>query len=109
VEWETETGTEREEEEVTYDEFEDTARTLFGFTDSEIADLATSLDDAELSPEVFDVDDEDFWALVSDASDEIFEDVEFEERWPLDRYFPDDDYLDPGDVWEVTAEAYGDD
>jgi hypothetical protein len=108
VEW-TARERQREEEKVTYDEFEDTARELFGFSDSEIADLATQLDDAELSLEAFDVGDQDYWALVSDAAEEEFEDVDVEERWTLDRYFPDDDYLDPGDVWEVTAEAYGDD
>lgn len=33
---------------------------------------------------------------------------EEEEQYPLDPFFPDDEYLDPDEVWELSAEAYGD-
>lgn len=35
-------------------------------------------------------------------------DDEYEEDYPLDPFFPDDEYLDPGELWELSAEAYSD-
>lgn len=91
---------------MTFDEFETTASELFGLEAGEVRDFADVLDAAGLPFEGFDVDDRQYWEIASDLTDEFYEDIEVAERYPLDRYFPDDDYLDPGDLWEFTAEAY---
>ncbi len=46
-------------------------------------------------------------SLLEDAETEYEEEIE--EEYPLDPFFPDDDYLDADELWELTAEAYGDD
>lgn len=43
--------------------------------------------------------------LLEEAEAEYEEE---EEQYPLDPFFPDDDYLDAGELWELTAEAYAD-
>lgn len=94
---------------MTFDEFEDTARDLFGLTHSEVGDFAETLDQAGLPLEEWDADDETFWEIASDLTDEFFEDIE---QYDLDPYFPGDEYLDAGIEWEMTAETdegYGDD
>lgn len=90
-------------------EFEGTARDIFGLDRAEAATLAGDMDAAGFSFEEWDADDPLFWEVASDVADEFFEDVEM---YDLDPYFPGDDYLDPGVEMELTAESeegYGDD
>jgi hypothetical protein len=92
-------------------DFEDTAQELFGFDKGEAREFAAILDEAGLKPELYDADDAEYWELAADFTDEFFED-ETDEVYPLDPFFPDDDYLYAGDEMELTAESeegYGDD
>lgn len=96
---------------MTYEQFESAASELFGLEPYEIAVLAEQLVASGYDLDEISVRDKDFWAEASDfeAVDMALADVEdVPERYALDRYFPDDEYLDPGDVWEVSAEAYTD-
>lgn len=103
---------------MTYDEFEDTAAALFGLDPYEAAVLAE-----QMVADGYDLDrtaaeSERFWSAASEyeAVDVALADVELPEeepgieveRYRLDSRFPDDDWLDPGDVWEISAEAYTD-
>lgn len=91
---------------MTYDEFESVAAELLGIEPGgEARDFADVMDAAGLPFDAFDADDRFFWEIASDAAEPYFEEYEEEvgERWPLDRRFPDDEYLDPGFEWEITA------
>ena len=89
-------------------DFEDTARDLFGLEPGEVRDLAEALDAAGFDYRQWDADESLVWEIASDILD--FDDVELEEpepveRWPLDRHFPHDEYLEPDVEWELTAET----
>lgn len=92
---------------MTFDEFEDTARELFGFDAGESRDFADTLEAAGLFPAEADADDRTFWEIASELTDEFFEDVELpeEEMYPLDPRFPGDEYMEAGIEWEMTAES----
>lgn len=97
---------------MTFDEFDDTARELFGLEPWESADLAERLVAEGVDLDVLDADNEHWWGYVADSEalgevmgEDFQEDMDYE-RYTLDPYFPDDDYLDPGEFWEMTAEAY---
>lgn len=96
---------------MTFDEFEYTAAELLGIEPGgEARDFADTMEAAGLPYEAFDVTDKFFWEIGVDAADPYYEAIEDElpEDYPLDPRFPDDDYLDPGEEWEITA-TYGDD
>ena len=89
---------------MTYDEFEYSAAELLGIEPGgEARDFAEAMDAAGFPLEEFDVDDKLFWEIGVDVAEPYYEDVEPEERWPLDPRFPDDEYLDAGIEWEITA------
>jgi hypothetical protein len=99
---------------MTFDDFAEVAGGLFGLEGGELNELASLLDAAGAPLEAYEWDDKDFWELASDAGEEILEgdytDEDFE-RYPLDRFFPGDEYLEPDIEWEITAESeegYGD-
>ncbi len=58
---------------------------------------------------------EKYMLELLEQAEEEYEEIEMgdaweeEEMYPLDPFFPDDEYLDPNEVWELSAEAYGDD
>lgn len=87
---------------MTFDEFTDEARELFGLDAGEASELADSLDQAGFPLEEFDSDDSLLWEVASDLTDEFFDDYE---EYDLDPYFPDDEYLEPDIEWELTAET----
>jgi hypothetical protein len=90
-----------------FSEFEETAQELFGFDAGESRAFANQLDEAGLSPEYYDADDTEFWEVAADFTDDFFD----EELYPLDPFFPDDDYMDADVEMELTAESeegYGD-
>ena len=95
-----------------YADFEYHAMEYFGLTGDEVAVLLDGIEAAGGTIRGVDADDKSFWADVanSDVLDEALgiEGEEYEEMYDLDPRFPDDDYLDPGEEWEITA-TYGDD
>lgn len=84
-----------------YETFERKTEELFGFDKGQTAELATILDEAGLRLEEWDARSKDFWELAAEFTDEFFQ----EEEFPLDPYFPGDEYLDAGDEFELTAES----
>lgn len=63
-------------------------------------DMLVSLDEESRAA------DEYMMELLEQVVEEYEEE---EEMYPLDPFFPDDEYLDPGELWELSAEAYGGD
>lgn len=53
-------------------------------------------------------DEEAYMMELLEEAEEEYEEEE-QEMYSLDPFFPDDDYVDPGEIWELSAEAYGDD
>jgi hypothetical protein len=92
---------------VRYEEFEQHAAEFFGIEPGgEARDFAETLEAAGLDYTEVSGRDRDFWEIASELTDEYYEDVELpepEERYPLDPYWPDDDYLDPYEEWEITV------
>ncbi len=87
-----------------YADFEYHALEYFGLVGDEVAALLDSMGE---SLRGVDEDDRAFWERATDALDDVLDVDEYEEEgWPLDPYFPDDEYLDAGELWELTAEAY---
>jgi hypothetical protein len=87
-----------------YADFEYHAMEYFGLTGDEVAMLLDAIQAAGGTIRGVDEDDKDFWASASFELDDILEEYEEPERYPLDSYFPDDDYIDAGEEWEMTAE-----
>ncbi len=89
-----------------YADFEYHAMEYFGFTGDEVAALLDAIQADGETIRGVDADSRAFWTYV--ASLDVIEDLagEYEEpeRYPLDSYFPDDDYIDAGEEWEMTAE-----
>lgn len=92
---------------MTFDEFEKAIVDQYGdavvylYRADEIADM---LDDAGLVLEEWDADDPVFWEIAAELAEL--------EMYALDPHFPNDDYLDAGEEWELTAESeegYGED
>lgn len=103
---------------MTFDEFEDTARELFGFDAGEARDFAETLEAGGLFLEEADAGDREFWEVATEFIDPYVEDYYTEtedddgELYPLDPSWPDDEYLEPDIEWEMTAESdegYGED
>lgn len=92
-----------------YADFEYHAMEYFGLTGDEVAVLLDGIEAAGGTIRGVDEDDRSFWADLSqsDALDDALgiEPEEYEEMYDLDPYFPDDDYLDAGVEWEMTAES----
>lgn len=91
-----------------FDDFADDAANLFGLDHHEAANLLDALED-----QGFEAEDElrDWMPEAYDLLDDITDLSEYEEEWwdeELDPGFPDDDWLDPYEEWEITAE-YGED
>lgn len=88
-----------------FDDFAEDAREHFGLNEQEAADLLDALE-----AEGFDAEDEslaDWMPEAFDALDDITDLEAYDEDWwdyDLDPYFPDDDWLEAGEEWEVTAE-----
>jgi hypothetical protein len=88
-----------------FDDFVDDAADLFGLDPDEATDLLERLEE-----DGFTVGDDDLSGWMPEAFDlldEITDLSEFEEPWwdeELDPDFPDDDWLDPYEEWEITAE-----
>ena len=96
-----------------YADFAYHAAEYFGFTGDEVAALLDAIEAEGGTILGVDENDRQFWGQVADLDviDEIIGEYEEPERYPLDSRFPDDDYLDAGEEWEVTAESiegYGD-
>jgi len=93
-----------------YADFEYHALEYFGLVGDEVATL---LDLLGGSVRGIAEDDEDFWVQASEALDsEALGLFEIDEPYALDSLFPDDEYLDPYEEWEMTAESiegYGED
>jgi len=86
-------------------DFEATARDVFGLEPGEVRDLADALDAAGFNYKQWSVDEPLVWEVASDILDFEAMEPEVEERWPLDRRFPHDEYLEPDVEWELTAET----
>lgn len=89
-----------------FDDFAETANELFGLTENEAADLANDLERAGWDIADVPVNDPDMWEVASDLLEDFFEEVSEEEYSPydLDPYWPDDDYLDAGEEWEIAPD-----
>lgn len=85
-----------------FDDFAVDAANLFGLNEHEAADLLDRLEDDH----GFNVEEDDLRDFMPDAfeelSDDYFETDDF--GYELDPDFPDDDWLDAGDVWEISAD-----
>jgi len=86
-----------------YREFESDARDYFGLNKDEVAELASEMALAGFDTRGWQRDDPLFWDIAADLVE-----VEPEEEWDLDPTFPDDDYLDADEEWELTADYEGD-
>jgi hypothetical protein len=87
-----------------FDDFAEDAATHFGLNAQEAADLLEHLEE-----QGFDLDDDrltDWGPEAVEALDDIIEWDDYGEfsEFELDPYFPDDDWLDAGVEWELTAE-----
>ena len=86
-----------------FDDFAEDARDHFGLNAQEAAELLERLEE-----EGFDLYDDslkDWGPEAFDALDDIIDFDQYEEsEFELDPYFPDDDWLDAGVEWELTAE-----
>lgn len=83
-----------------YRDFERDVKEYFGLNKSEAALLSFEMTEAGFNPtEGWKRDDPLFWEIAVEL-------VEFGplEEFPLDPTFPKDDYLDPGEEWEMTAD-----
>ena len=91
-------------------DFDYYAREYFGLDKPEARELLLQFEESGGTIRGVDATDKDFWADLahSDAFDTVIEEQEYEpeERWSLDPYFPDDEYLEPDIEWEMTAEGY---
>ncbi len=84
-----------------FDDFAEDAADLFGLDERESAALLE-----ELEGDGFDPEDDVLADWVEEAYDHL-EDVSDDfSPYDLDPYFPDDDWLDAGDTWEVTADYW---
>lgn len=83
-----------------FEEFAADAAELFGVNQQEAADLLDALE-----AEGFGDDDTlaDWMPEAFDALTDVWDDYN---EYQLDPTFPDDDYLDPGDEWEMTADYF---
>ena len=86
-----------------YRDFERDAAEYFGLNKSEAALLSLEMVEAGFDTRGWKRDDPLFWDIAADLVV-----VEPEEEWPLDPTFPDDDYLDADEEWELTADYEGD-
>lgn len=88
-------------------DFDYYAMEYFGLDRPEARELLLRFEESGGTIRGVDADDKDFWADLaqSDAFDEVLGEYEEPERYPLDSYFPDDDYIDAGEEWEMTAET----
>jgi hypothetical protein len=96
-----------------YRDFEYHAAEYFGLTGDEVAALVDAIEAEGGTIRGVDEDDRSFWLDVAqmDVVEELVGEYDEPEQYPLDSRFPDDDYLDAGEEWEVTAESiegYGD-
>lgn len=91
-----------------FDEFAEDARELFGLSENESADLLADLEDQY----DFDYDSdslEDYGAEASDLLEDVFgeydeELADLESEYELDEDWPEDEWLDEGDWYEVSGE-----
>jgi hypothetical protein len=82
-----------------FDNFADDAANLFGLTQQEAASL---LDDLEA--EGFDAGEDTLRDWMPEAFDLLTPLWDDYSEWELDPSFPDDDWLDAGEEWELTAD-----
>lgn len=89
-----------------FSEFVEDARDLFGASESEATDLLEALEERG-----WDIEQDGWGDFGDDAVDLIDDIIDFDQYdddlEPLDPYFPDDDYLDAGDEWEITLDYTG--
>ncbi len=99
---------------MTFEAFAARAETLFGLSASEAADLADVLEErfgydlGEITTRSRTV-----WGDAADVIEEFLEDVELEDGeeygeeespYELDPFWPEDDYLDAGEEWELSPD-----
>jgi len=89
-----------------YRDFERDARDYFGLDKNEAVILAARMSEAGFDTREWRRDDPLFWDIAADLAEIAPE--EEEEEWPLDPMFPDDDYLDADEEWELTADYEAD-
>lgn len=88
-----------------FDDFAEDAATLFGLNQQEAADLLDRLEE-----EGFDLEEDVLQGWMPEAFEELDDitDLEqYDEPWwdeSLDPTFPDDDWIDEGEEWELSAE-----
>lgn len=82
-----------------YRDYERDAREYLGLNKSEAALLSLEMAEAGFDTRHWKRGDPLFWEIALDL-------VEYGpmEEFPLDPTFPDDDYLDAGEEWEMTAD-----
>lgn len=86
-----------------FDDFAETAREVFGLNEGEATDLLESLE----RDHGFDLDEDTLFDYGGEATDYLDDIIGYEDDLEaLDPRFPDDDYLDAGQEWEITAD-YG--
>lgn len=89
-----------------FDRFADDALEHFGLNEEESADLLDALDLQGFDP--YEGDRlRDWMPEAFDVLDDITDLDQYDEGWweyDLDPYFPEDDWLEAGVEWELTAE-----